>query len=90
MARFFHVAGDARIPVEITINVGLCGAALNAQLFGETKGAHAVDQPEVDGLGGAPLIITHFQRHDTEHFGRGGTVDVFAVGKGIEQAFVRR
>jgi len=50
-----HVALHARVALEVEVHVALRGAALDAELAGESERRHAVDQPEVDRLGGAAL-----------------------------------
>ena len=85
---FIHVTGNTGVAVEVTVNVGLCRATFNAELLGQTKGTHAVDQAEVDGLGRAALFVGHFQRHDAEHFGSRGAVNIFALSKRLQQTIV--
>ena len=88
--RFFHVAGNAGVAGEVAFDVALRGTAFKAELTGKAKGAHAVDEAEVDDLGDTPLISADFGRHKAEDFGRCGAVYVLAVGKCIEQAGVLR
>ena len=88
VACFFHVAGNARVAREITLNVSLCGAAFEVKLAGQTEGAHAVDQTEVDDLGDAALVGVDFDRCQAENFGRCGAVHVFALGEGFKQTGV--
>ena len=53
----------------------------DAEVAAEGEGAHAVDQAEVDRLGGAPLLGRHELRRDAEDQRGGGPVDVVAAWK---------
>jgi phosphoglycolate phosphatase len=63
-------------------------AALDAELARQAERGHAVDQAEVDGLGGAPLLTADLLRRQTEDLGGGGAMDIFAGAEGGEQALV--
>ena len=54
-----HVLGDARVALEIPVDELLRRAALDAELLREAERAHAVDEPEVDGLDVAALVGGH-------------------------------
>ena len=80
----------ARIAREVQIDVALRRGARDAQLARQAKGRHAVDQPEVDRLGGAALIGGHLIERHAEDFRRGGLVNVAILGEGPQQAFIAR
>ncbi len=84
----FHVAGDARIAREVAVHVGLRRGAVDADLFRQAEGAHAVDQAEVDRLGGTALLAGHLDRRQAEDFAGGGAMHVLALGEGFQQARV--
>ncbi len=63
----------------------LRGAAFDVELPRQTEGRHAVDQTEVDGLGGAALLAAHLIERQTEHLRGGGAVNVAALGEGAQQ-----
>ncbi len=54
------------------------------------KGAHAVDQTKVDGLGITALFRRHLDRHHAEYFGGGGAVYVHAFLERLQQRFIAR
>jgi hypothetical protein len=77
-----HVALHAGIALEIKIDVFLRLAAPYAQLTREAERRHAVDQAEIDRLGGAPLIGGHLSSSGTpKHLGGGRLVDVAILGE---------
>ena len=84
-ARLLHVVRHTGIAREILVDELLRGVALDAQLRGETEGAHAVDQPEVHGLGVAPLLGRDLADRNAEDVGCRGLVDVEPLREGIEQ-----
>src|SRR5688572_28437513 len=57
LARLVHVAAYARIALEIQLDVARRLAALDAEPGGEAERGHAVDEAEVDHLGGAALVV---------------------------------
>ena len=87
-AGFFHVAFYAGVAFEVQVDVVLGFLARQAQLFGETKGAHAVDQAEVDGLGVAAVVVADLVQALAPHFCGGGAVNIQAFFEGIGEALV--
>ena len=59
LARFVHVNLHTRVACEVALDVLRRQRARDAELATEAERTHAIDQPEVDGLGAAPLIIAH-------------------------------
>ena len=67
-ARAVHVVFYAGIAREVTVDVGDCRTAFDAELLGQAKCGHAVDQAEVDYLGiersaAAAYIDRYFARY---------------------------
>src|SRR6185503_10784000 len=56
-ARSLHVLANAGIATEVTPDVVLRGVALDAELAREPECRHAVDEPEIDRLRGAALVV---------------------------------
>ena len=90
LSRLFHVARNAGVTIKVAIDIGLRGTPFNAELFGQAKGTHTVDQTKVNGFGGAALVVIHFERHHTKYFSSRGAVNVFTLSKGAEQTVVSR
>src|SRR6185369_17767705 len=67
LARLVHVATHARISLEIQLDVAFRLAALDAESRSEPECGHAVDEPEVDHLRGAPLIVADLLERQTEN-----------------------
>jgi hypothetical protein len=59
-------------------------------LLGQAKGAHAVDQAEVDDLGVAALLAGDLIHRHAKHLGGGGAVHVQPGVEGVQQARGRR
>ena len=72
-----------RLKIEVDIFLRL--TTIYAQLFGQAKGRHAVDQAEVDGLGVPALIVADFVEPDREHFRCGCPMDVLIAATALEQ-----
>ena len=64
--------------------------ASDAEGAGKPERAHPVDDPEVDRLRGAPLLVGDERRVDAEHGGGGRAVDVAAVPEDVDQGLVAR
>ena len=88
LAGLVHIALHAGVPREVQVHVLLCGAAVDAELLRQAKRAHAVDEPEVDGLRGAALVGGHGFWSHAEHFGRRGLVHVTVCRECSQQAFI--
>ena len=73
-----HVAGHARVPVEIALDVKPRGLAFNIKILGKTKGAHAVNKTKIYDLGIATLFGSNLFAWRSKNFTGGGTVHVFA------------
>ena len=72
-----HKGLHSRIAVKIEVHVLLCSPPWNSQLLGQAKGRHTIDQPKVDCLGRAPLIIGHLiRRGNAKHLSRRGAMDI--------------
>ncbi len=80
-----HVVFYSLIQGKIAIDKNLGFLAAAAELFGQTKGAHSVNDAEVDGFGHPPHLRSDHGRTDPENFGGGAGVDIFALVKGGQQ-----
>ena len=87
-ARALHVARHARVSGEVAVDVELGRLALDVQVGRQPEGAHAVDQAEVDDLGGAPLIGRDLAHRHAEHLAGGGAMHVLAGVERRQQALV--
>ncbi len=85
-AGFVHVALDPGKALEIAIDVGRCGAALDAQALGEAESAHAVDQAEIDRLGITPLLGGDRLRRHRKNLAGGGAMNIHALFERTQQA----
>ena len=85
-----HIFPDARIACEVAVYIALRDVSSNSQLLGQAERRHAVDQPEVNGFGTAPLVLRYIISFGAEDLRGGGAMDVVAVFKGAQQTFVRR
>lgn len=85
---FVHVALHAGVTLEVLVDVSRCGLGLNAQILGQTKAAHAVDQAKVDDLGIATLLARHVFHAHAKHFGGCGLVYVQPFAEGLEQRLI--
>ncbi len=85
-----HVVVHAGVAPEVQVDVVLRLAARDAELARQPEGGHAVDQAEVDRLGGAALLVGDVLGAVAEHLGRGGAVDVAVLGEGVQQPGVAR
>ena len=88
LAGALHVVPDARIALEIARDVVFGRRVVNAQVARQAKGAHAVDQAEVDHLGKAALFAVDLLHRHAEHLGGGGAVYVEPFVEGAQQGFV--
>ena len=70
------------------IDVFLRLAAAYAELPGQTERRHAVDETEIDCLGGPALIGADRIGRRAEHFGGGGPVHIHVFRKGLAQTLV--
>ena len=87
-AGFVHVALHAGVAREVQLHVPLGLAALDAELAREPERRHSVDQSEVDGLRGTPLLGADLVRRHAEDLGSRRLVDVPVLGEGPQQALV--
>src|SRR6266480_914323 len=78
-ARLVHVAFHPRIAGEIRLDVGLCRRALDAEVLRQAEARHAVDEPEVDNLRGAPLVGADLVERQAEYLRGSGAVHVVAA-----------
>src|SRR5699024_5800070 len=78
----------ARIAREITRDVVGGLVAADAEVARQAERAHAVHQAEVDGLGGAALVLADIVGLLAEHLGGGGATDVGAFAEGALHALV--
>src|SRR3546814_4923900 len=62
-----HVITDARVALEVGLDIGLRLALRNAELGRQTKGAHAIDDAEVDGFRRAAHHRVHAFDRRVEH-----------------------
>ena len=85
LAGFVHVTLDARITLEVTLDVIARGRVVDRQAARQTKCTHAINQAEVDDFGVTPLLTADLARRHAEHLGCGGAVDVHALGEGAQQ-----
>ena len=73
LARLFadviHVIFDAGITGEIQVDIGLRLAARQAELLRQPERGHAVNQSEIDRLGGAAQFGGDLIGRHAEHFG---------------------
>ncbi len=90
LARFLHVARDARITCEVAVDVRLGRCPLDAEVLREPERRHAVDQAEVDRLGGAPLVRRDFLELAAEDFGGRRAVNVVSMLECVAQPRVAR
>ena len=60
----------------------------DAKLLGQTEGALAVDDAEIDGLGLAPHLRSDHLREQAEDLAGGAGMDVFVVGKGVAEDLI--
>ena len=85
LAGAFHIAQHARVAGEVAVNVSLRLLAIDTDLFGQTKGTHAVDQAEVDGLGAAALVGGDLLQVHAEYLGSGCAVHIEIMAEGVQQ-----
>ncbi len=78
------------VTAEVAPDVFLRGVPLDAELAREAESRHAVDQPEVDRLRGAALVVRHLVRRDVEYFCRRRAMNVAFLGEGAPQALIAR
>ncbi len=83
-----HVGPHAGVAGEVAVDVALGLVAADAQLARQPESGHAIDEAEVDGLGGPALVSGHAGRFDAEHLGGGGLVDVLVSRECLEQALI--
>ena len=81
-----HIALHAGVALEIFVDIGRSRLGFNAQILGQAKAAHAVDQAKVDDLGIAALLAADFIHAHAKHFGGRGTVHVQAILKALSRA----
>ena len=87
-AGLVHVALHAGIALEIEVDVLLGRAALDAELPGKAEGRHAVDEPEVDGLGRPALVRGHLRGRQPEDLGGRRLVNVAILGERRQEALI--
>ena len=85
---FVHIAFHTGIALKVFVDIGGCSLGLDAQILGQTKAAHAVNQTKVDDLGVAALLAADGIDFHTKHLRRRGTVHVLAGFEGVEQGLV--
>ena len=88
MTRLVHVAPHPGKALEITVDVVARGGVVDTQGFGQTKGAHAINQAEVDHLGIAALLTADLIRPQAKHLSRRGAVHIQPLMKGTQQGLV--
>ena len=81
---------DAGVAFEISTNVELGLAPVDAQTCRKAEGCLAIDYPEVHRLGSVTVFGSDHQRRDAEYFRRGPRVDVLAVPERLDQERVVR
>src|SRR5690606_5888767 len=81
LAGAVHERLHARVAFEVQVDVLLGAGAVDAELTAEAEGGHAVDQSEVDRLGGPALLVADLVEFGAEHLGRGRPVNVLAGGE---------
>jgi len=81
LADIVHVRLDARVTIEIQIDVFLRLTSTDAELLTETEGRHAVHQSKIDGLGRASLIIANCIEFYFKHLCRRRAVYVEILGE---------
>ena len=79
---------DARIALEITVDVLLGRGVVDAQVLGQTVAAHAVNQAEVDHLGIAALLARDLVGGDTKNLGSRRSVHVQTFVESAQQGGV--
>jgi len=85
---FIQISAHLFIPLKISVNVSLRGFLSNAQLFGQTESAHAVENAKVDYLRlSAHFGIYHFRKY-AENIGCRAGVNVFIGLESINECFV--
>ena len=82
---FIHVLLHAGVAGKILFNKVFRSRVVNAQRPRQAIGAHAVDQPEVDGFGIAALLTAHLVNRHAKHFAGGSAVHIQPVVEGFEQ-----
>ena len=80
-----HEARDARVALEVRRDEARRLLARDAELLGERAVAHAVDDAEVDRLGGPPLVGRHLLSRLVEDERRGARVHVLAAREGVDE-----
>ncbi|GBF31346.1 hypothetical protein MnTg04_01306 [bacterium MnTg04] len=84
----FHIRFDARVAIEIEVDIILRFTAPDVQLARQAKCRHSVYQAKINRLGRASLIVTDLIGGNREHLGRGRAVDILIVGKGLQKTLV--
>ncbi|MNJ54738.1 hypothetical protein D3C77_501940 [compost metagenome] len=79
-----HVGQHARVTGKIAVDISLRLLAVDADLLGQTKSTHAIDQAEIDRLGATPLVSGHVRQVDTENFCGRCPVHVEVIAEGVQ------
>ncbi|VTR68523.1 hypothetical protein DESC_710019 [Desulfosarcina cetonica] len=81
---------DALVAGKIVIDIGLRHLVADIQFPGQTKGAHAVDDAEIDCLGlAAQLVGDHLGEH-LEYLGGRAGVDILVLLEGLDENRILR
>ena len=83
LPRVFHEGADARIALEIGVDIKLGLAGLDLQLAGQAEGADPVDDAEIDRLGAPADQAGHVGHRHAEDLAGGAAMDVLAGGEGF-------
>ncbi len=88
--RFFNKAFDALVALEIAVDIVLGHLLADFEGLGQAEGAHPVDNPKIDHLGLAAQVVVDKPRQGLEDFRGSPGMDVFSIGKGLDQDRVAR
>ena len=81
---------DARIRLEILLDIGLCLFPADTEILSESERADAVDNSEVDRLGISSLQRCYLVKWHMEYFRCCHTVDILRLTVRLDQVFIAR
>ena len=81
----FHIVADARVALEIGLDIGLGLALRNVELARQPESADAVYDAKIDCLGASARERIHALLLDTEDLCSGHGVDIGACLKSVDQ-----
>ena len=85
-----HKARNARIALEVALDIGLGLLVAHLGLLGQAMGLHAIHQTKVGGLGVGTLLIGNLVNRLAQDLSGGSAVNIKTVLEGRDQVRVLR